>query len=843
MTTYNIAVKVDPKQALGGIDRVKKGLLDLEGRADSVGKTFGRIFSGLSAAFAIQQLVQYADAFTGIQNGLRATGVAQAELNKITEQNFDIANRTLQPAEAIGTLYRRAGIAAKELSASQEELARFTETVGNTLRIQGSSAAAASGALNQLGQALGSGTVRAEEFNSILEGAFPLAQAAAAGIDRAAGSVSRLRQLVITGQISSEEFFNAILSQSDNVAAKLENVVVSVGQAITVLNNNLIEYVGNVASSSGVSQALAQAILLLGNNLEIAAGIAQVLAVSIGVALAAKAIPAAIAGVTTLTAVIAANPFGALAVGITAAITALFAFEDKIEGSTAVITELTDTVLAVVDVAVEGFLAMINSVSPFEVTLEDLGNAFKFLGQVAQGIIRGIIVLFDFARASARAFEAALLDPLNAASAANAAFQANIGQTFNAFQKAYDTRQTVRAREDLRKKIQETQDAIEKEANAAEAASLIIDKGTLRRIALLDEIKGPIEKAKRELSDLNILFKEGKITVEQYEKAKAPLLKTISSTTSATTQAVATFQSEIDKLKEANVLLQVQGLERESLNNILSIQDALKRKLTETEKAQVIELTKTNKALEAQSQILESIKGPPEEARINLNALNQLFADGKITVDEYNRAYGKFAADLASFDTSATGGMEQYFRNLQATALTTADTVRMSFEATTSAMSGFFEEFANTGKLNFKSFADDVLKQINRIAAQALSQQVAGLFGGIGSQSGGSIFSSLFGGGGGNILGGFLPGFATGGSFNIGGMSGVDNNVLSLNNKPIAKVSKGETVNIDNEGGSGKPVQVIMNIQTQDANSFRASEGQIMSRTAAALSRARQRNR
>lgn len=40
------------------------------------------------------------------------------------------------------------------------------------------------------------------------------------------------------------------------------------------------------------------------------------------------------------------------------------------------------------------------------------------------------------------------------------------------------------------------------------------------------------------------------------------------------------------------------------------------------------------------------------------------------------------------------------------------------------------------------------------------------------------------------------PGFASGGSFRIGGRSGVDRNVLSLNGEPVAKVSRGETAHI-----------------------------------------------
>jgi hypothetical protein len=55
---------------------------------------------------------------------------------------------------------------------------------------------------------------------------------------------------------------------------------------------------------------------------------------------------------------------------------------------------------------------------------------------------------------------------------------------------------------------------------------------------------------------------------------------------------------------------------------------------------------------------------------------------------------------------------------------------------------------------------------------------------------------------------GGIPGFATGGSMVLGGFGGVDKNLLSMNGIPIARVSRGETMNIspgDSGGGMSAP--------------------------------------
>ncbi|MCK5550636.1 MAG: tape measure protein, partial [Hyphomicrobiaceae bacterium] len=161
------------------------------------------------------------------------------------------------PLEATVGLFSRASIAADELGASQEQLFRLTELSGKALAVSGSSAAEASGALRQLSQSFSSGIVRGEEFNSILEGAFPLAQAAARGLDAAGGSVGKLRSLVITGKVSSQEFFEAILRGGGELDEQFAATEVTISQAFITIQNSLINFVGSLAETSGAGKGFA----------------------------------------------------------------------------------------------------------------------------------------------------------------------------------------------------------------------------------------------------------------------------------------------------------------------------------------------------------------------------------------------------------------------------------------------------------------------------------------------------------------------------------------------------------------------------------------------------------
>jgi hypothetical protein len=71
--------------------------------------------------------------------------------------------------------------------------------------------------------------------------------------------------------------------------------------------------------------------------------------------------------------------------------------------------------------------------------------------------------------------------------------------------------------------------------------------------------------------------------------------------------------------------------------------------------------------------------------------------------------------------------------------------------------------------------------------------------------------------------GGFkLPGFASGGSMVLGGNGGIDKNVLSMNGRPIARVSRGEHMTITNPalskvGVGGGAMQQIIQVDARGA--------------------------
>lgn len=246
-------------RSVASAKKVEKTFASMQQRMDA---SFSAVGSKLGGALALagigvstQQVLQYADAWTKAQNSLKVAGLSGAALASTLDAIYAAAQRQGAPLEALTTLYGRLAQSQKELGASTPELIRFTEDVATALRVAGTSPEEASGALLQLAQALGSARVQAEEFNSVNDGARPVLQAVANGIEEAGGSVSKLKQLVNDGAISNVAFFKGFQAGVQTIRDQAAEAEPTIGQAFTRISNAIIKLVGEIDAAAGFSRS------------------------------------------------------------------------------------------------------------------------------------------------------------------------------------------------------------------------------------------------------------------------------------------------------------------------------------------------------------------------------------------------------------------------------------------------------------------------------------------------------------------------------------------------------------------------------------------------------------
>lgn len=367
---------------------VKRNLEDVGNTAEKAASgvdILKRALGALAAFIAVDQIRKYADAWASASGQIRIATKDIAEAAAVQEQLYKTAQNTRQGFTDIVELYSRTARSGRELGASQAQLIKFTENVGKTLAASSTSAQQAQGALMQMGQALGSGIVRAEEFNSILEGAPAILQVVANHIDGAEGSIGKLRKMMLDGKLTSKAFFDAMLAGSEEIDAKFGKASFTISQGFTLISNAFMRWIGQTDSALGISNTLGQAMKWIADNMDMVAAAALSVGAAIAVAFTPTAITAVTNAVRALWAVLAANPLGAVVIALAAVVTYLTLMRDEINVGLDDVTTLGDVFRAVgEDIAVV-----------FGDLKELAASAFTGLGEIVSDVYQSITQATD----------------------------------------------------------------------------------------------------------------------------------------------------------------------------------------------------------------------------------------------------------------------------------------------------------------------------------------------------------------------------------------------------------------------------------------------------------------
>jgi tape measure domain-containing protein len=302
-----LVIVIDSQNAERNARNLGNELDSIERKGDYVSKSMDglsvatRALAGYMAGLVtVGAAISKMDAYTGLQNRLKLVTNNQAELNKATEDTFQIAQRTYSTWDSVLQVYQRFSDNAKTLNLTMDDTARLTETVSKAVAISGATAEAADASLVQFGQALASGTLRGEELNSVMEQTPALAKAIAQGMGI---TVGELRSVAAEGKITSQEIVKALRNVETDVDALLGKTDITIGQSLTLLNNEITKFVGEASQGSGAAQALSGSIKVLAENLE---SISYV-AILGGTALLTKAIATQVSALNTKLGSLVAN--------------------------------------------------------------------------------------------------------------------------------------------------------------------------------------------------------------------------------------------------------------------------------------------------------------------------------------------------------------------------------------------------------------------------------------------------------------------------------------------------------------------------------------------------------
>lgn len=220
--------------------------------------------SMLAGAISVSLIIGWGKAFLDIADNMtqlqarikRLTGdaeTAKETFNSLT----NIASTTGASLSDTTKLWETLTSSLKEAGATNAQVLNLTDTLQKIGRIGGSSTEEMANALRQFGQSIASGTIRAEEFNSILEQMPELARQIAAGLGI---SMGELRARMLDGKLTAEDALNAIQDRTSVVNAEFAKLPRSISQATGSLETSFAKMIASINEATGASSTFVSVI-------------------------------------------------------------------------------------------------------------------------------------------------------------------------------------------------------------------------------------------------------------------------------------------------------------------------------------------------------------------------------------------------------------------------------------------------------------------------------------------------------------------------------------------------------------------------------------------------------
>lgn len=278
-TDYYRTMEQGGKKAAAATRETQRSLADLNSQLATVRSFAAGLAGAWAGAFATHQLIQFADTWNQLNGRLRLASSSSEDYVQSQRVLMEISQRTGTSLEANSNLYSRIAQSLRDAGYASADVAKVTETVATSLKLSGASTEEASSVITQLSQALGSGVLRGEEFNSIMENGGRLAKLLADGLGTTVGG---LRNMANNGELTTNKIV-PLLTNVEILRKEFDTLPASISGSAQKVQNAFLAWVGGANDAVGASSTLSGVLNGLANNIDDVANTAGIL---VGVGLA-----------------------------------------------------------------------------------------------------------------------------------------------------------------------------------------------------------------------------------------------------------------------------------------------------------------------------------------------------------------------------------------------------------------------------------------------------------------------------------------------------------------------------------------------------------------------------
>lgn len=222
--------------------------------------------AALGVGLGVKELAEAADSYATLSAKIQQSTKESGNFEQAMSGVHQIALQTNSTLDNTGALFTRLNTVAKDMGKSQQFALDMTSTVTKAIQLGGSSTQEAEAAVTQFIQAMQGGVLRGEEFNSIMEGGYGLAEALAKGLGKTTGE---LRKMAENGELSAERVLAALEKQKAGVDAQYAEMPLTISNALQKISTSWQILIGEMDQANGASATVAQWLSTLADNLDV----------------------------------------------------------------------------------------------------------------------------------------------------------------------------------------------------------------------------------------------------------------------------------------------------------------------------------------------------------------------------------------------------------------------------------------------------------------------------------------------------------------------------------------------------------------------------------------------
>ena len=222
--------------------------------------------AALGVGLGVQELSQVADAYTNLSARINIATKEGGDFKSAMAGVHQVALMTNSSLSATGDLFTRLNAVGKDLGMTQQSSLDLTKTINQAIQISGVSAQASEAFTQQFIQSMQQGTLRGEEYNSMMENGFGVAEALAKGLGVTTGE---LKNMADNGELSAERVYKALLSQKDAVQQTFDQFPTTIGNALQRISTSWEILIGKMDQSNGASATVADWLVTIASNMNV----------------------------------------------------------------------------------------------------------------------------------------------------------------------------------------------------------------------------------------------------------------------------------------------------------------------------------------------------------------------------------------------------------------------------------------------------------------------------------------------------------------------------------------------------------------------------------------------